>query len=245
MPKTGHPAQPALAWRASRAPLLVALGLLLGAGALWWLPVDHEPADPAQAPPAGAMGAEASGQASDPTAGLAAGLPAAAALGRAASAAQRLANGGRPAAQASGVLEAAAAPRIQRQRDAQGELSADLADHVNEGNVPTMAEVIRRLQAAGVHSGLGAFNPPGTRPPMLGLAVPEDYALPPGYVRHHQATDDGQRIEAILMFAPDHPLLEGQKLPAASRVVPPELAPPGLPIRRIELPAPLAGRPGP
>ena len=80
---------------------------------------------------------------------------------------------------------------------------------------------------------------------MLGLAVPEDYALPPGYVRHHQATDDGQRIEAILMFAPDHPLLEGQKLPAASRVVPPELAPPGLPIRRIELPAPLAGRTGP
>lgn len=245
MPKTGHPPQPALAWRASRGPLLLALGLLLGAGALWWLPVDHAPADPAQAAPASAMGIEARGQASDPTAGLAAGLPAAAGPERGASAAQLLAHDGRPAAQASGALEAAAAPRIQRQRDAQGELSADLADHVNEGDVPTMAEVIRRLQAAGVHSGLGAFNPPGTRPPMLGLAVPEDYALPPGYVRHHQATDDGQRIEAILMFAPDHPLLEGQKLPAASRVVPPELAPPGLPIRRIELPAPLAGRTSP
>lgn len=245
MPKTGHPARPALAWRASRGPLLVALGLLLGAGALWWLPVHHAPADPTQAAQASAMGTEARGQASDPTAGLAAGLPAAPGPGRGASAAQVLADDGRPAAQALGALEAAAAPRIQRQRDAQGELSADLADHVNEGDVPTMAEVIRRLQAAGVHSGLGAFNPPGTRPPMLGLAVPDDYALPPGYVRHHQATDDGQRIEAILMFAPDHPLLEGQKLPAASRVVPPELAPPGLPIRRIELPAPLAGRTGP
>jgi hypothetical protein len=65
-----------------------------------------------------------------------------------------------------------------------------------------MAEVITRLNEAGVSTGLGAFSPPGTRPPLIGLAVPEDYALPPGYVRHHQATDDGQRIEAILMFAP-------------------------------------------
>lgn len=240
MPKTGHPAQPAPAWRASRGPLLVALGLLLGAGALWWLPVDHAPADTALAAPveqASGIGSEANAQTINPTAGLAAGPE------RGASAA--LADGGRPAAQASGALQAVTAPRIQRQRDGQGDLSPDLADHVNEGDVPTMTEVIRRLQAAGVHTGLGAFNPPGTRPPMLGLAVPEDYALPPGYVRHHQATDDGQRIEAILMFAPDHPLLEGQKLPAASRVVPPELAPPGLPIRRIELPAPLAGRTGP
>jgi hypothetical protein len=37
---------------------------------------------------------------------------------------------------------------------------------------------------------------------MVGLAVPEDFVLPEGYVRHHQATDDGQRIEAIRMFAP-------------------------------------------
>jgi hypothetical protein len=72
--------------------------------------------------------------------------------------------------------------------------------------------------------------------------VPEDFALPTGYVRHHQATDDGQRIEAILMFAPDFQLLDAQKRPLempANRVVPPELAPPGLPIRRIVIPPPI------
>ncbi len=68
-----------------------------------------------------------------------------------------------------------------------------------------MNEVIDRLHQAGIRTGLGAFNPPGTRPPLIGLAVPEDFVLPPGYLRHHQATDDGQRIEAILMFDPDHP----------------------------------------
>jgi hypothetical protein len=78
----------------------------------------------------------------------------------------------------------------------------DLSSYVPRGAQPSMAEVITRLNEAGVSTGLGAFSPPGTRPPLIGLAVPEDYALPPGYVRHHQATDDGQRIEAILMFAP-------------------------------------------
>jgi hypothetical protein len=105
-----------------------------------------------------------------------------------------------------------------------------------------MADVINRLHEAGVYTGLGAFSPPGTRPPMIGLAVPEDFALPTGYVRHHQATDDGQRIEAILMFAPDFQLLDAQKRPLempANRVVPPELAPPGLPIRRIVIPPPI------
>ena len=67
-----------------------------------------------------------------------------------------------------------------------------------------MAEVIDRLHQAGVYGGLGAFSPPGTRPPLVGLAVPEDFVLPEGYVRHYQATDDGQRIEPILMFSPDH-----------------------------------------
>ncbi len=117
----------------------------------------------------------------------------------------------------------------------------DLADYLNPGEAPSMAEVIARLHAAGVHSGLGAFNPPGTRPPLLGLAVPEAFELPPGYVRHHQATDDGQRIEAILMFAPDARLVDalGREVPLPQdRVVPPELAPPGMPLRRVMLPAP-------
>ncbi len=134
--------------------------------------------------------------------------------------------------------------RIPRLRDANADQSPDLADYVNEGERPTMAEVIQRLHAAGVTTGLGAFYPPGTRPPILGLAVPEGFELPPGYVRHFQATDDGQRIEPILMFSPDAQTLviNGRTVAVpADRVVTPELAPPGLPIRRIVLPAPLDG----
>jgi hypothetical protein len=104
-----------------------------------------------------------------------------------------------------------------------------------------MAEVIDRLHQAGVQGGLGAFTPPGTRPPLIGLAVPENFVLPEGYVRHYQATDDGQRIEPILMFSPDHPLFDAAHRPLAippDRVVPPELAPAGLPIRRVVVPAP-------
>lgn len=133
------------------------------------------------------------------------------------------------------------APRINRQRDPGGDLTPDLSDHVNEGERPSMAEVIQRLHAAGVRTGLGAFSPPGTRPPLVGLAVPEAFELPAGYVRHHQATDDGQRIEPILMFAPDTAklVINGRTVAVpVDRVVPPELAPPGLPIRRIVVPAP-------
>ena len=126
--------------------------------------------------------------------------------------------------------------------------TTDISDFVNPGEAPTMAEVIERLHQAGVHSGLGAFSPPGTRPPLIGLAVPEDFVLPEGYVRHHQATDDGQRIEPILMFSPDYEVVDAAGKPIAipeDRVVPPELAPPGLPIRRIVIPAPVEpGRPG-
>ena len=104
-----------------------------------------------------------------------------------------------------------------------------------------MSEVIERLHQKGIYTGLGAFSPPGTSPPLVGLAVPEDFVLPKGYVRHHQATDDGQRIEAILMFAPDFQMLDANGQPIsmpANRVVPPELAPQGLAIRRIVVPVP-------
>ncbi|WP_269631266.1 hypothetical protein [Pelomonas sp. BJYL3] len=120
-------------------------------------------------------------------------------------------------------------------------VSDDLADHVPAGSAPSMQEVIERLHKAGVRTGLGAFQPPGTRPPIVGLAVPEDYVLPDGYVRHHQATDDGQRIEAILMFAPDRPVRDAAGRPIAvpaDRVVTPALAPPGFPIRFVVIPRP-------
>ena len=116
----------------------------------------------------------------------------------------------------------------------------DLSRFVPQGEAPSMAVVIDKLHEAGIHSGLGAFPPPGTSPPMRGLAVPEDFVLPRGYVRHYQATDDGQRIAPILMFSPDYTFYDsaGRRIDIpGNRVVPPELAPPGLPIRLIEIPA--------
>lgn len=143
---------------------------------------------------------------------------------------------------ARAVRAAASAPRaIPRLRDPNGDLSPDITDFINAGEVPTMAEVISRLHAAGVRSGLGAFSPPGTRPPLIGVAVSDDFELPPGYVRHHQVTDDGQRIEPILMYAPDHPLMTagGQTaLLAQDRVVPPDRLPAGLPVRMVVVPPP-------
>lgn len=146
----------------------------------------------------------------------------------------------------SGAADAPASPAtVRRVADATGnDPMGDLSDYVPPGEVPTMGEVIDRLHAAGVHTGLGAFQPPGTSPPLVGLAVPEDFPLPEGYVRHYQATDDGQRIEPILMFSPDFQFFDaaGNPVPIpADRVVPPEMAPPGLPIRRIEIPRPRDG----
>lgn len=116
----------------------------------------------------------------------------------------------------------------------------DLASYFRPGDPePTGREVIEALHEAGVRTGIGAFNPPGTSPPIAGLAVPADFALPPGYVRHHQVTDDGVPLEPILMFAPGFVLADarGRALPMpADRVVTPALAPPGLPLRRIAIP---------
>lgn len=146
-----------------------------------------------------------------------------------------------PAAMPAKPAQAARAPaRPDPEGDA--DPTPDLRNYVARGENPTMAQVIERLHERGIHAGLGAFSPPGTSPPLVGLAVPEDFVLPKGYVRHHQATDDGQRIEAILMFAPDFQLLDGAGKPVEmprNLVVPPELAPSGLPIRRIAIPKPV------
>ena len=116
----------------------------------------------------------------------------------------------------------------------------DLASYFKPGDAePTMAELIDALRESGVKTGIAAFNPPGTSPSMVGLAVPPDFELPAGYVRHHQVTDQGEDIEPILIFAPDVQLFDEHGQPVAipeNRVVPPELAPPGLPIREIIVP---------
>lgn len=147
-----------------------------------------------------------------------------------------------PPAASTSVAPQPAAQAPQRAPEGDADPTRDLKSYVARGEKPTMPEVIERLHERGIYSGLGAFSPPGTRPPMVGLAVPEDFVLPEGYVRHHQATDDGQRIEAILMFAPDFQLYDAAHNPIPmprNRVVPPELAPPGLPIRRIVIPPPI------
>ena len=116
----------------------------------------------------------------------------------------------------------------------------DLASHFRPGDAePTMTELIDALRESGVREGIAAFNPPGTSPLRAGLAVPPDFELPPGYVRHHQVTDQGVDVEPILMFAPDVQFFDEQGRPIAipeDRIVPPELAPPGLPIRPVDLP---------
>jgi hypothetical protein len=74
---------------------------------------------------------------------------------------------------------------------------------------------------------------------LRGLVVPEGFDLPAGYVRHYQATDDGEMLEAILMFAPDMKDISANGRRFAipeNRVVPIELAPAGLPIRFVEVP---------
>ncbi len=116
----------------------------------------------------------------------------------------------------------------------------DIASYFSPGDpVPTGGELIRALRATGETEGIAAFNPPGTVPLMIGIAVPPEFPLPPGYVRHHQVTDEGEPIEPILMYAPDAVLRDaaGNLIPIPEdRIVPAHLAPPGLPIRQIALP---------
>ncbi|MFI5364512.1 MAG: hypothetical protein ACHQ4J_02710 [Candidatus Binatia bacterium] len=88
-------------------------------------------------------------------------------------------------------------------------------------------------------TGLALFPPPGTKPIKRGIVVPEDFELPPGYVRHYQTTDNGQRVPAILMFHPDYHPVDEHGVPIrlpVDRVVPPEMAPPGMPIQMLDVP---------
>lgn len=88
-------------------------------------------------------------------------------------------------------------------------------------------------------SGIALFPPPGTDPPKPGIIVPEGFELPPGYVRHHQVTDDGTQLPPILMFHPDFEWVDAQGNPIAlpeDHVVPPDLAPPGMPVEILDVP---------
>jgi hypothetical protein len=88
-------------------------------------------------------------------------------------------------------------------------------------------------------TGIALFPPPGTDPLKRGIIVPEDFEVPPGFLRHYQVTDDGKPLPAILMFHPDYQPIDehGEPIPIPEdRVVPPEMAPPGLAIEMMDPP---------
>jgi len=90
----------------------------------------------------------------------------------------------------------------------------------------------------GETSGIKLFPAMGTKPTKIGIVVPDDFELPEGYVRHFQANEDGELLPAILLFHPDFEWVDdaGEPIPLPpDRVVPPELAPPGMPIEMLEV----------
>jgi hypothetical protein len=91
----------------------------------------------------------------------------------------------------------------------------------------------------GVPGGLAVFPPMGSQPLLRGLIVPEDFEVPEGFVKHYQVTDEGEQLPPILMFHPDYEQRDASGKPIEipeDRVVPPELAPAGMPIEILELP---------
>ena len=106
---------------------------------------------------------------------------------------------------------------------------------------PARAPVAARRTAGNTpaRAGINVFPRPGTDPPKAGIIVPDGYALPPGYVRHYQTTDDGKQLPPILMFHPDYQPVDdrGRPIPLpADRIVPPDMAPPGLPHDVLQVP---------
>jgi hypothetical protein len=100
-------------------------------------------------------------------------------------------------------------------------------------------EVIDGMRAAGATTGLAAIPPPGTNPVKPGVVVPKDFELPEGYIRHYQTTDDGKRLEPILMFSPDYEFVDEQGKPIElpkDGIVPPEMVPPGMQVRLLDVP---------
>ena len=89
----------------------------------------------------------------------------------------------------------------------------------------------------GETEGIAAFPPPGTSPPKTGVIVPDDYDLPEGYERYYQYSDDGKPLEPILVYSPDYEFFDEQGDPIPipeGRAVPPERAPPDLPIEMLD-----------
>jgi hypothetical protein len=131
-------------------------------------------------------------------------------------------------------------PVTDRTDDPPRDSPASAAAEQEHRRVESLArDVVQGLKASGETRGIAAFPPPGTDPIKKGLVVPENFPLPEGYVRHYQITDDGKRLEPILMFSPDYQFVDanGQQVAVPDDgIVPPSMAPPGLPLRTLELP---------
>ena len=90
-------------------------------------------------------------------------------------------------------------------------------------------------------TGIALFPPRGSDPVRVGLVVPDGFELPEGFARHYQVTDDGQELPPILIVHPDYELLDAHGRPVPrpeGGVVPPELAPAGMPIHELVVPEP-------
>jgi hypothetical protein len=147
--------------------------------------------------------------------------------GRGTSTSNRAPNAARRRAATEGTVKAPAPSKPATAEQDQQQLESLARDFV-EG-----------LRATGETAGIAAFPPPGTNPIKTGIVVPEEFELPPGYVRHYQTTDDGKRLDAILMFSPDYEFVDQRGEPIAlpeDGIVPPEDAPPGMPLRMLEIP---------
>ena len=151
-----------------------------------------------------------------------------------------------PAGENSARHKAAAAPPGTDTRPARPVPRKEVAPPPARAAAPADAEAPAQQRAAANDdaggaepSGIALFPPMGTDPPKPGIIVPDDFELPPGYVRHHQVTDDGKPLPPILMFHPDYEWVDAGGHPItlpANHVVPPELAPPGMPIEMLEVP---------
>ncbi|HUP88322.1 MAG TPA: hypothetical protein VM100_03180 [Longimicrobiales bacterium] len=100
-------------------------------------------------------------------------------------------------------------------------------------------ELLEAARDAGANTGLAAFPAPGTSPIKTGLVVPRSFELPEGYIRHTQITDDGRRLEPVLMFSPDYEFFDASGNPIKipdNGIVPTEMAPAGLPLHTLAMP---------
>ena len=82
---------------------------------------------------------------------------------------------------------------------------------------------------------------------MRGIIVPDDVELPPGYVRHYQSTFEGRLLSPILMFHPDYQPVDERGAPIPlpeDRVVPPDMAPAGIPVQMLDVPEDGSPMPG-